>query len=195
MLKLRKKARFLLDDGLGRELTRDMADDAMQEAMIAVHTYRFAIDEPYAYAHRVLANSVIRMQKEQARRREAEQRDCLYADTAADEPGFLPITDRDFIQEVLDSLPPKQRQVITMYFNLMTATEIAEVLGVELTRVTSNLSLARQKLEEHPEVKALLSRSDPDPFPLTRPRTTRPLSPTAAGRPSAPTSSREEKPR
>lgn len=63
-------------------------------------------------------------------------------------PAIQPKTENVFLTLAIMELPPKEREVILLYYyENMTVTEVAQALGISGAAVSKRLKRARQKLE------------------------------------------------
>ena len=124
---------------LATMLLRDQsrAEDIVQEAFIGLHRRWDSVDEgsPTAYLRRSVVNGVRSAQRHDVvvhRHLRAEASDPTVATTT---PGAVPLaitrSRHDQLLAALDSLPERQREVLTLrYWNDLTETEIADALGI-----------------------------------------------------------------
>lgn len=147
------------------------AEDVVQEALYrtARHWGRVrAMENPYAYARRVVIHRALRgAEKRATLRRE------LYGwpeGMLAEEPGeasddFSAVEMRLDLAAMLGALPPRQRAVVALRFaEQLTEAEVAEVLGWPLGTVKSTSARALDRLRsEHRARPDILSRTTPQP--------------------------------
>ena len=127
------------------------AEDLVQECLLKV-ARRWPrvrqMDQPLAYARRVLINLALDAGERRTRRRSELD--------PAGQPLDEPVTDalaefdsRDELLEALAALTPRQRSVLVLrYFNDLTEAEAAEVLGCSRGTVKSNASRGLARLRE-----------------------------------------------
>jgi RNA polymerase sigma factor (sigma-70 family) len=125
----------------------DLAKDAMDEA-IAVACERWElIENPPAYVRRVAANWLIK-EKQKARRTipipPDETGEKLNYTT-----GQSIWEQRTWVLELLEQLPPAQREVMACIIDDLRPAEIAELLGKTPAAVRQNLSAARRRLRKY----------------------------------------------
>ena len=131
--------------------TKEEAEDAIESVMIDMLDRWETIRTPRAYARRAVAREVIR-QRTLARR----------FDPLSEEDGEYPGgRDRDraqeeqltvwegiqWVRELLNSLPPRQQEVMALMVDEFTPAEIAVLLGRDHAAVRQNLMAARQRLK------------------------------------------------
>jgi RNA polymerase sigma-70 factor (sigma-E family) len=132
------------------------AEDLVQETLLRV-ARRWprvrAMDQPLAYARRVLVNLALDdARRRSRRRRELEAGERVPLDARAD-PGaaaaFAALDERSELMRVLASLPPRQRAVIVLrYFEDLSEAQTAETLGCSVGTVKSTASHGLARLRE-----------------------------------------------
>ena len=127
------------------------AEDLVQECLFKV-ARRWprvrSMDQPRAYARRILINLATDGARSRARRRvELEPPSASSAERSVD-----PLAALDTHAELVDALgqlPPRQRAVLVLrYFNDLTEAQAAEVLGCSAGTVKSNASRGLARLRE-----------------------------------------------
>jgi RNA polymerase sigma-70 factor (sigma-E family) len=127
------------------------AEDLVQECLFKV-ARRWprvrSMDQPHAYARRILINLATDGARSRARRRvELEPPSASSAERSVD-----PLAALDTHAELVDALgqlPPRQRAVLVLrYFNDLTEAQAAEVLGCSPGTVKSNASRGLARLRE-----------------------------------------------
>ncbi|WP_435059332.1 SigE family RNA polymerase sigma factor [Streptomyces sp. bgisy060] len=134
-------------------LTGDVhhAEDLTQTALAkAYRSWRRVSrsDSPEAYVRRMLVNC----NSDQFRkRRVVEALTAAPPETAGHEEAVLQADERTALITALAGLPPRQRAVVVMrYWEDLSETEVAEVLGCSPGTVKSQASKALAKLRTHP---------------------------------------------
>jgi RNA polymerase sigma-70 factor, ECF subfamily len=139
--------RQLLRIAWGMEGRRELAEEAVQDAMMSVHqnwervsTY----DKPAMYARRVLLNALVSRDRRRRRERRAVERvgptETVHPDT---EPP------RDDVWAALRSLPDRQQQAVTLFYvEDRSVAAIAEVLDIAEATVRVHLHRGRHALAE-----------------------------------------------
>ncbi len=133
------------------------AEDLVQDALIkvALRWRRLRSENPEAYARRVLVHDNISWWRRHRREslREAE-------------PGSLPSADgsvdrRLMLAEALARLTPRQRSVVVLrYYEDLSASQTAELMGVSIGTIKSQTHLALRRLREcAPELAELLEET------------------------------------
>ena len=133
------------------------AEDLVQECLFKV-ARRWprvrSMDQPRAYARRILINLATDGARSRARRRvELEPPSASSAERSVD-----PLAALDTHAELVDALgqlPPRQRAVLVLrYFNDLTEAQAAEVLGCSPGTVKSNASRGLARLREVSELSS-----------------------------------------
>jgi len=130
------------------------AEDLAQETFLRAWRHRRGIREPGAvrvWLFTIAAN----LWRDRLRRR---KRRPLVLDALADDqqaPAMPPDReaiareDHDRVVEAMDSLPPRQREVLYLHvWEQLSVGEIARVLGISADAVKASLSLARRRMRE-----------------------------------------------
>jgi RNA polymerase sigma-70 factor (sigma-E family) len=126
-------------------LVGEAADDVVAEAIARTLPRWRAdrVDDPGAYLRRV----VINLAKRRWRRRAlASQRDHHALSWAAS-PDETDVAERDRTLRAVRALPPRRRAVVVLrFYDDLTEARIAEVLGISVGTVKSQLSRALEQL-------------------------------------------------
>ncbi len=129
----------------------DMAEELAQEALLRAWRHRGKLREPRA-ARVWLLRIASNLWTDRLRRKRFRPR-VLEAEPPC--PGPSPgraAREREAVRRALaamDQLPPRQRQVMHLAScEGLSHAEVAEVLGIDVRAVKSNLSLARRELRE-----------------------------------------------
>lgn len=126
------------------------AEDLVQECLLRV-ARRWPrvrrMDQPRAYARRILVNLAVDGARGRARRRSELVPEAAERSTAVDP---LPALDaRAELLQALAELPARQRAVLVLrYFNDLTESQVAEVLGCSPGTVKSSASRGLARLRE-----------------------------------------------
>ena len=127
---------------------RHAAEDLVQSAL--ERAYRHwgrvsAMDAPEAYVRRILANLAVDHFRAAGHRPVA----LLEHDGAA--PDVYPdLDEHDAVIRVLNELPPRMRAVLVLrYFDDLTESQVAEVLGITVGTVKSQAARALAKLRAY----------------------------------------------
>ncbi|HEY1511882.1 MAG TPA: SigE family RNA polymerase sigma factor [Solirubrobacteraceae bacterium] len=126
------------------------AEDLVQECLLKVarHWPRIRrMDQPRAYARRILVNLAVDGARGRARRRGELEPEAAASSIAVDP---LPALDtRAELLQALSELPARQRAVLVLrYFNDLTEAEVAEVLGCSPGTVKSSASRGLARLRK-----------------------------------------------
>lgn len=123
----------------------DAADDAAQEALIAIVRHLPSLRSPHAlraWARRIAVREALRL----ARHGKTVPIDPSELDVSASVPDGATETD---VRAVLERLPPHQRAVLVLrHLEQLTEAEMADALGVEHGTVKSRLHRARAAFRE-----------------------------------------------
>lgn len=147
--------------------TRQEADEATAAAMREVLRRWGELDDPLAYARRAVVSNFIKERTrnlDRVRRRQVEHG----AGTAEgrSDANLTVWEDREWVLQMLRSLPPGQRAVMAFIVDGFTPTEISVLLGRSPEAIRQSLHDARLRL------KAALQRDASDqqePRPSTNP--------------------------
>jgi RNA polymerase sigma-70 factor (sigma-E family) len=124
----------------------DTAADLVQEAFVRTYLAwrRIRPETAVAYARRVLVN----LNADRWRRRRPE---TPAADVDAVRPSHeATVDDRDRIVRMLATLPPRQREVLVLrYFDDLSESAVADLLGVSVGSVKSAASRGLAALRTH----------------------------------------------
>ncbi|WP_305786015.1 RNA polymerase sigma factor [Symbioplanes lichenis] len=126
----------------------DQAEDAAQAAMIEVGQRWSAIQHPQAYAQKAAISHLIRIKNKEALDRERVQQACQGTDLSMGrlDPHLTLWEDSEWVKQLLDGLPPKQREVMSFVIDGFQPAEIAILLGRSSDAVRQNLMEARLRL-------------------------------------------------
>jgi len=119
--------------------TRELAEEAVQEAFAKAYPRWRRIEQPEAY----LRTSVVNACRKVQRRRELVRRTPLA--TVADAPAAGDLADH--VADVVRALPPTMREAVVLrYYLQLTDAEIARTLDIAVGTVKSTLNRARHQL-------------------------------------------------
>jgi RNA polymerase sigma-70 factor (ECF subfamily) len=143
---------YLLYQGTRAHLAADLA----QEAMITAYQRWDAVIAPRSYVWTVAYRAFIRNALHEAE---------LPVAGVPEPTALLPHPEdaeawlqEQEIMEVLNALPPRQRQVLALTLDGWTPAEIADLLGIHSSAVRSNLKKARRNADQH---RRLTREEDP----------------------------------
>ena len=131
---------------------RHLAEDLLQTAYerVARRWHRIAGGEPEAYARKVLVNLAIDENRRRARRRDVPVGTPADLERLAGAPGGAAAVPDGDLDEVLRTLPVKQRAVVVLrYWCDLSEQEIADVLGISRGTVKSHTARAMEALRRH----------------------------------------------
>jgi RNA polymerase sigma factor (sigma-70 family) len=139
--------RTLLRIAMYAGATLHEAEDATQEAMAEVMRRWYDIVDPLAYAKRAVVTNFIRARTrgmDRTRRRQVERGDGTPA--VGEDSGLTLWEDRQWVSQLLDSLPPEQGRVMRFVVEGFTPAQIGAVLGRSSDAVRQSLYAARKRL-------------------------------------------------
>lgn len=128
--------------------TEQEADEAVGMTMIDLWRRWPMIDHPKAYACRAVVSNFIKRRNQDAK--ETERLLSTQAPvTEADSDSRMTLwEDREWVEQMLDRLPPAQREVMAYYVEGLNSPEIAEYLDKRPDAIRKNLQFARERLKE-----------------------------------------------
>jgi RNA polymerase sigma-70 factor (sigma-E family) len=124
------------------------AEDLVQTALArSWRAWRLrSIDDPQAYARKVMVNSYATWYRRAGQRETAT---VAPADAMAAEDHVWRVDERDAMWRALLALPPRQRAVMVLrYYEELSEMEIAAVMGISPGTVKSQASRALRRLAE-----------------------------------------------
>jgi RNA polymerase sigma-70 factor (sigma-E family) len=130
----------------------DSAQDLMQDTCVKLHRHWGKVakaDSPLAYAKRVMVNEYTRTAKRRVSSEiPMEEPLALGAERAG--PSFeAVVVDRDRLWVLLDALPPAERAAVVLrYYEDLSDTQAAEVLGCRPSTVRAHTSRALARLRK-----------------------------------------------
>jgi RNA polymerase sigma factor (sigma-70 family) len=141
--------RELLKAAMYAGATRHQADEAAAAAMREVLRRWDELGDPLAYARRAVISNFIKEKTrnlERVRRRQVEQN----AGTAEgrEDPNLAVWENREWVMQMLRTLPPGQRDVMAFIVDGFAPTEIAALLGRSPAAIRQSLHDARLRLKE-----------------------------------------------
>lgn len=130
--------------------TKEEAEDAIESAMIDMLDRWEEIRDPYAYARKAVARELIK-QRTRARRfaplaEEGDEHPGRRNHDLAQEERLTVWEDSQWVRELLNSLPPRQQEVMALIIDEFRPAEIAALLGKDAAAVRQNLLAARRRL-------------------------------------------------
>jgi RNA polymerase sigma-70 factor (sigma-E family) len=127
------------------------AEDLVQECLFKVArrwTRVGRMEQPLAYTRRILINLALDDARGRAKRRTELDGNVASADEPARDL-LIGFETRDELLAALGRLTPRQRAVLVLrYFNDLTESQVAEVLGCSTGTVKSNASRGLARLRE-----------------------------------------------
>jgi RNA polymerase sigma factor (sigma-70 family) len=126
------------------------AEDAVSDALEEVLERWASIENPRAYARRAAISNLIK-NKERGQAR-TQMRQIQRGDVPPEhylDPGLLVWEQHEWVKQLLESLPPAQREVVAYMVDTFSQQEIALLLGKTEAAVRQNLRAARRRLAEY----------------------------------------------
>lgn len=128
----------------------DAAEDVVQDVFAALHRRgsTLTLDDPRRY----LVTAVVNRSRSALRRRQVAQ--ALQLDrpppAEAADAATLRAAERSRVLAVLDRLPRRQREVLVLrYYQDLSVTEVAAVLGISYSAVSTSASRGLQKMADY----------------------------------------------
>jgi RNA polymerase sigma-70 factor (ECF subfamily) len=149
----RNAYRKLLATAMCMGATREEAEDAVDTGMIEVWRRWDEIKSPLAYARLAVVHAFY---KERVKRRQSignpadpDELGCGgHLDESGEDTGLSLWEDREWVMQLLRSLPPAQREVMACIVDEFSPAEVARLLGRTPAGVRQNLRAARQHLKQ-----------------------------------------------
>jgi RNA polymerase sigma factor (sigma-70 family) len=139
--------RELLKTAMYAGATEQEAEDATQKTMEEAYRRWSDIDHPHAYARRAVISNFLKditRGHTRTRRRQTEREQPV--NEGGEDTRLTMWEDRQWVTQLLKSLPPAQREVMAFIFDGFTPGEVAELLGKTPGAVRQNLCEARRRL-------------------------------------------------
>ena len=138
------------------------AEDLVQECLLAI-ARRWprvrVMEQPLAYARRVLINLAVRGSKQRSRRYAELETEVV--ETGADVTAFDALGTREELRDALRELTPRQRAVLVLrYFHDLSEEHSAELLGCTAGTVKSTASRSLAQLRDRLVAAPLHTRSE-----------------------------------
>lgn len=129
--------------------TLEQADEATAKAMEEVLRRWGQITDPVAYAKRAAISNFLKdktRSTDRVRRRMVEQ--SAHPDLEGDDPGLTVWENREWVLQMLRSLPPRLRDAMALWADGFEPKEIAVVLGRTPEAIRQRLFAARERLRQ-----------------------------------------------
>ncbi|PZG14849.1 RNA polymerase sigma factor [Nonomuraea aridisoli] len=128
--------------------TQEEADDAVGMTMLDLWRRWPKIDDPKRYSCRAVVSNFYK--RRNTDRKEAERLLSTQKPSAeGDWDAQLTLwEDQEWVEQMLDRLPPAQREIMAYYLEGMTGSEIATYLDKKAPTIRKNLQFARDRLKE-----------------------------------------------
>ncbi|MEU7615359.1 sigma-70 family RNA polymerase sigma factor [Micromonospora rifamycinica] len=143
----RAEYRTLLQAAMYAGANKHQADEATATAMREVMRRWDRLDRPLAYARRAVISNFLKEKTrslDRIRRRQVEKQAGTVE--SREDPGMTVWEDREWVMQMLNSLPPGQRDVMAFIVDGFTPTEIAALLGRSPAAIRQSLHHARLRL-------------------------------------------------
>jgi RNA polymerase sigma-70 factor (ECF subfamily) len=130
-----------------RGASMDEAKEAVAETLVELVQRWDDLTNPFAWAKRAARSHFFREKQRgprRIRRKMVEQ--AAGSDEGQDDPELTVWEDNEWITQLLERLPPKQREVLALVLDGFAPAEIAELLGRSSDAVRQNLYEARKRL-------------------------------------------------
>jgi RNA polymerase sigma-70 factor (ECF subfamily) len=127
--------------------TKQEAEDAVMATMEELLRRWGQIDSQFAYARRAVVSNFLKDKTrglDRVRHRQVERGDA--PPEADEDPGLTAWEDRQWVIQILESLPPAQREAMAFIVDSFTPVEVASLLGKTPAAVRRNLCDARHRL-------------------------------------------------
>lgn len=142
-----KEYRRLVKFALYLNASRHDAEDAVGDAMADAFRRWAEISDPAAWARQAVKNYVIKSKTRGLTRvRERLRERGEGRDESREDARLTVWEDREWVVQLLGSLPSAQREVMALVVDELTPTEIATVLGRDPATIRKRLQAARQRL-------------------------------------------------
>ncbi len=141
----RQHYRNMIRNAMYAGATKEEAEDAVSDAMLGMLGRWCTLSNPVAYARRAVLNSFVKVRQRERRRAEllaAEPKPSVHGEDA----GLTLWEDRQWVAQLLNSLPERQREVMALVVDGIEPRDIAELLGRSAAAVRQNLLEARKRL-------------------------------------------------
>lgn len=144
-----KRYRELLKAAMYAGATRHEADEAAAVVMAEVLRRWTELNDPLAYARRAVVSTFVKEKTHNLDRVRRRQVECgAGTPEFGDDPNLTMWEDRQWVGQMLASLPRGQRDVMAFIVDGFAPTEIAALLGRSPGAVRLSLHEARHRLKE-----------------------------------------------
>lgn len=136
--------------------SRDQAEEATANAMLELLQRWDHVEQPYGYARRAAISRFLKDKMrdlDRVRRRMVER--SAYPALDGDDPDLTVWEDREWVAAMLDSLHPRQRDVMAFIVDGYKPIEIAALLGRSPDAVRQSLCAARRELQQRLQAQRL----------------------------------------
>ncbi len=143
----RSNYRKLLAMTMAAGATLDQAEEAVDQTMEQMLTRWTEIGHPVAYARRAVLSNFVKKKTRDLEAVNKVIKSGRVTPEADPDTGLNVWEDTQWVGQLLQSLPPAQRDVMTNIIKGLTTAEIAQLLGKTEAAVRKNLQLARDRLK------------------------------------------------
>ncbi|MGP4103773.1 RNA polymerase sigma factor [Nonomuraea sp. KM90] len=148
-----KNWRLLMKVAMQHGASREEAEDAVHEIMIDMLRRWDKILNHKSYAATAVLNCVIKWHKRDRRQVELARKINSPSAEGGDWDRLMTVWEnRQWVEQLLDRLPPAQREAMSLYVEGLTSSEIAEDLDKRPATVRKNLQFARERLRQLQEL-------------------------------------------
>jgi len=132
----------------------DVSEDVVEKALEDLWRNWDRVESPLAWARKAIVNiDRARIRKERNRARAEARYHHERRLTGVPDHTMTSLEDHQWVEQTLEVLPPRQREVFRCHLEGLTTAEICERLGTRPDNVRQNLRLARRTLRGHLEAR------------------------------------------
>ncbi|MEU8364962.1 sigma-70 family RNA polymerase sigma factor [Nonomuraea sp. NPDC048882] len=144
----RQRSRLLMKATMMHGATVQEAEDVVSMTMLDLWRRWHTILNPHAYAAKALRSNLIKLREKDRAEAGRLLRTQAPAREADWDTRMTLWEDRTWVEQLLDRLPPAQREVMAYYLEGLNCPEIAEYLDKKPATIRKNLQFARERLKE-----------------------------------------------
>lgn len=143
----RQHFRTLVAEAIFRGATFYQADEAAQLAMVEVHRRWFEIENPLAFARRATRSHYLKEILKDRKLQNKIVRKGHARPEVTEDNGLNVWEDRQWVDQILATLPDAQREAMARWIDGLTPAEIGTDLGKKPATIRKLLQLARDRLQ------------------------------------------------